>query len=81
MVRVSTAASETAGGLILTPESSKRPKVGVIVAVPENPRYTTEDRYEVGDHVMWSNEYVAEVVQDGDDRVVSLKSANIAARW
>jgi co-chaperonin GroES (HSP10) len=83
LVRVNRAESKTAGGLLLTNES-KRPRCGVIVALPNttpSQKPSAVDEFEVGDNVMWPNEYVAETVQDEEERIVSLKATNISAKW
>jgi co-chaperonin GroES (HSP10) len=84
LVQVNRADSKTPGGLLLASDSSKRPMRGVIIAVPKRDPAKTPtvvDQFGVGDKVMWPNEYVAETVQDDEERIVSVRVTNISAKW
>lgn len=83
LVRVAKNEKETASGLLLATNDMERPRVGVVVAVPQKEgwNYIVEDKFEVGMHVMWRHDYVAETVQDGDERIVSVRCGNLSARW
>jgi Chaperonin 10 Kd subunit len=55
LVRVNRAESMTPGGLVLTNES-KRPRCGVVVALPNrtpSQKASAVDQFALGDHVMW----------------------------
>lgn len=84
LIRVSEASSETSGGLLLTPDSSKRPRMGVVVSIPASPPPAAKDVigfFKVGDNVMWPNDYVAETIQDGGECLVSVKARHISGKW
>lgn len=84
LIRVSQPYNETSGGLLIVPDSSKKPLQGVVISVPASPPSHMKGEVEffkVGDQVMWPNEYVAETIQDGDDQVVSVRARNISAKW
>lgn len=83
LVKVFPRPETTSGGLILAGDASTKPNMGVVLSVPEKTRDEPSllDSVQVGDGVMWPNEYVADVVQDGDEPIVSLKVRNIVAKW
>jgi co-chaperonin GroES (HSP10) len=84
LVRVSTADRVTSGGLLLAGDAAeKRPRTGVVLAVPDTAADTETEvaRFSVGDNVMWTSDFVAEVVQGEPDRIVSVRARCVNATW
>jgi co-chaperonin GroES (HSP10) len=84
LVRVGQADRVTSGGLLLAGDAAdKRPRSGVVIAVPDNAQTRGREvaRFSVGDNVMWTSDYIAEVVQGEPDRIVSVRARSVNAIW
>lgn len=87
VVRVDKAEAQTDGGLFLGTEHEKEKNSGTVVSVGPG-RFSPEGKREEislqpGDHVMWKDNYGAEVVQSDkpDEELLALKAFSIVAKW
>lgn len=84
-IKVDEKANETAGGLVLPSASGGKEKTGVVVKVGPgrfSPQGAREPMtVEVGDHVLWKDDFGSETIEVGGEKVLALRVPSIVAKW